>query len=119
MEFRQIRYALSVAKERSFTRASTRLNISQSAVSAQIRLLENEIGFPLFWRSTRGVELTDAGRSFLHEAERIAGDLLNLPRQRGDYGAAALKRLIWEWCREPRKPLCPVFSGIFPRLFRI
>jgi DNA-binding transcriptional LysR family regulator len=78
MEFRQIRYALSVAKERSFTRASTRLNISQSAVSAQIRLLENEIGFSLFWRSTRGVELTEAGRTFLHDAERIVGDLLNL-----------------------------------------
>src|SRR4051812_31113272 len=78
MEFRQIRYALSVAKERSFTRASNRLNISQSAVSAQIRLLEEEIGFPLFRRSTRGVELTEAGRTFLHEAERMVGDLLNL-----------------------------------------
>jgi DNA-binding transcriptional LysR family regulator len=78
MELRQIRYALSVAKERSFTRASTRLNISQSAVSAQIRLLEDEIGFALFWRSTRGIELTEAGRTFLHEAERIVGDLLNL-----------------------------------------
>jgi DNA-binding transcriptional LysR family regulator len=78
MEFRQIRYALSVAKERSFTRASTRLSISQSAVSAQIRLLEDEIGFPIFWRSTRGIELTESGRTFLHEAERIVGDLLNL-----------------------------------------
>lgn len=78
MEFHQIRYALSVAKERSFTRASNRLNISQSAVSAQIRLLEDEIGFPLFWRSTRGVELTESGRTFLYEAERIVGDLLNL-----------------------------------------
>ena len=78
MEFRQIRYALSVAKERSFTRASNRLNISQSAVSAQIRLLEGEIGFPLFLRSTRGVELTESGRTFLYEAERLVGDLLNL-----------------------------------------
>jgi len=78
VDFRQIRYALSVAKERSFTRASVRLNISQSAVSAQIRLLEDEIGFPLFWRSTRGIELTESGRTFLHEAERLVGDLLSL-----------------------------------------
>jgi DNA-binding transcriptional LysR family regulator len=42
LDFRQIRYALSVAKERSFTKASVRLNISQSAVSEQVKLLEEE-----------------------------------------------------------------------------
>jgi DNA-binding transcriptional LysR family regulator len=78
VELRQIRYALSVAKERSFTRASTRLHVSQSAVSAQIKLLEDEIGFTLFQRSTRGVEPTEAGRTFLYEAERIIGDLMTL-----------------------------------------
>ena len=50
MDFRQIRYALSVAKERIFTRAAPRLRISQSAVSEQVKLLEDEIGFPLFRR---------------------------------------------------------------------
>jgi len=40
--------------------------------------LEDEIGFPLFWRSTGGIEVTEAGRTFLHEAERLVGDLLNL-----------------------------------------
>jgi len=78
LELRQIRYALSVAKERSFTRAAMRLHVSQSAVSAQIKLLEDEIGFSLFQRGTRGVEPTEAGRTFLHEAERIIGDLMNL-----------------------------------------
>lgn len=78
MELHQIRYALSVAKERSFTRAAERLHVSQSAVSAQVRLLESEIGFPIFRRGTRGVELTESGRTFLHEAERIIADLLNL-----------------------------------------
>lgn len=78
MEFRQIRYALSVAKERSFTNASKRLNISQSAVSEQVRLLEDEVGFPLFRRAARGIEVTERGRTFLYEAERVAGDLLSL-----------------------------------------
>ena len=78
MEFRQIRYALSVAKERSFTRAANRLNISQSAVSEQVNLLEQEIGFPLFRRTPRGVELTERGRTFLYEAERVVGDVLSL-----------------------------------------
>ena len=78
MELRQLRYALSVAKERSFTRAGTRLNVSQSAVSEQVGLLETEIGFPLFRRTSRGIELTERGRTFLYDAERVIGDVLSL-----------------------------------------
>ncbi|MBI3434775.1 MAG: LysR family transcriptional regulator [Proteobacteria bacterium] len=78
MELRQIRYALSVAKERSFTRAGSRLNISQSAVSDQVALLEDEIGFALFRRTARGIEITERGRTFLYEAERVVGDVLSL-----------------------------------------
>jgi DNA-binding transcriptional LysR family regulator len=78
VEFRQIRYAISVAKERSFTKAATRLNISQSAVSEQIKLLEEQIGFPLFRRTYRGIELTERGRIFLYEAERVVSDVLSL-----------------------------------------
>ena len=78
MDFRQLRYALSVSKERSFTGAAKRLNISQSAVSEQVRLLEEEIGFELFRRTSRGIESTDRGRTFLYESERVMGDLLSL-----------------------------------------
>jgi DNA-binding transcriptional LysR family regulator len=78
VEFRQIRYALSVAKERSFTRAAGRLNISQSSVSEHVRVLEEEIGFPLFRRTSRGIDVTERGRTFLYEAERLVGDLLSL-----------------------------------------
>jgi len=78
LDFRQLRYALSVSKERSFTGAAKRLNISQSAVSEQVKLLEAEIGFELFHRTSRGVESTDRGRTFLYESERVMGDLLSL-----------------------------------------
>jgi DNA-binding transcriptional LysR family regulator len=78
MESRQIRYALAVAKERSFTKASNRLSISQSAVSEQVKLLENQIGFALFRRTGRGIEPTERGRMFLYEAERVVADLINL-----------------------------------------
>ena len=78
MDFRQLRYALSVSKERSFTGAAKRLNISQSAVSEQVKLLEEEIGFELFHRTSRGIESTDRGRTFLYESERLMGDLLSL-----------------------------------------
>jgi len=78
LEFRQIRYALAVAKERSFTKAAERLNISQSAVSEQVKLLEEEAGFPLFRRTGRGIDVTERGRTFLYEAERIVSDVLSL-----------------------------------------
>lgn len=78
LELRQLRYALSVARERSFTRAASRLNISQSAVSEQVSLLEREIGFALFRRTPRGIDLTERGRTFLYEAERLIGDVLSL-----------------------------------------
>jgi DNA-binding transcriptional LysR family regulator len=78
LDFRQLRYALSVSKERSFTGAAKRLNISQSAVSEQVKLLEQEIGFELFHRTSRGIESTDRGRTFLYESEQVMGDLLSL-----------------------------------------
>lgn len=78
MELRQIRYALAVAKEGSFTRAAQRLNVSQSAISEQVKLLEGRLGFPLLVRTGRGAEMTEKGRVFLHEAERIATDIMHL-----------------------------------------
>jgi DNA-binding transcriptional LysR family regulator len=90
LDFRQLRYTLSVYKERSFTGAAKRLNISQSAVSEQVKLLEEEIGFELFLRTSRGIEATDRGRTFLYESERVMGDLLSLSdtarRLRGSLG---------------------------------
>ncbi len=41
-------------------------------------MLEEEAGFPIFRRTTRGIDLTERGRTFLYEAERIASDVLSL-----------------------------------------
>jgi DNA-binding transcriptional LysR family regulator len=78
VELRQIRYALTVSRERSFTKAAARLNIAQSAVSEQIRTLEDEIGFEIFHRTARGVEITQRGRLFLSESERVISEVRNL-----------------------------------------
>jgi len=78
MGVRQIRYDLTVAKELGFTKAAQQLSISQSAVSEQVKLLEADIGFALFLRTGRGVELTERGRTFLAEATRVTRELLNL-----------------------------------------
>ena len=71
MELSQLRTFREVAESLSFTRASQKLNLTQSAVSHQIKALERELGEPLFIRAKRGVKLSDAGRLALEYAARI------------------------------------------------
>jgi DNA-binding transcriptional LysR family regulator len=70
VEIRQLRTFVAVAEEGRFTLAADRLHVVQSAVSATVRGLEAELGARLFDRSTRRIELTDAGRALLPQARR-------------------------------------------------
>src|ERR671920_51121 len=71
MELSQLRTFREVADALSFTRAAQKLNMTQSAVSHQIKALELELGEPLFIRAKRGVRLSDAGKLALEYAARI------------------------------------------------
>lgn len=75
MELRQLRYFVQVAKQESFSRAASHLNIAQSALSRQIRLLEWEIGAELLLRHGRGAKPTPAGKVLLKRATRILRNL--------------------------------------------
>jgi LysR family transcriptional activator of glutamate synthase operon len=71
MNTRQIEYFLAVADELSFTRAAEKLYVSQTAVTQQIRALEEQMGVQLFSRTKKKVELTPAGELFRIEGRRI------------------------------------------------
>jgi LysR family transcriptional activator of glutamate synthase operon len=77
MELRQLLAFKKVAEQGSFTVAASHLCLTQSAVSQQIRALEEECGMPLFERSNRLVRLTAAGQVFMTHVERILAQVEN------------------------------------------
>jgi len=79
-EARLLRYFLAVADELNFTRAAEKLRIAQPALSAQIRQLEAQLDVQLLERTSRSVQLTDAGR---------------IVQERGPAALAALEQ-VWE-----------------------
>jgi LysR family transcriptional regulator, transcription activator of glutamate synthase operon len=85
VDLHQLRSFAAVARQRHFTRAAAELHIGQPAVSQHIRRLEAELGVALLTRTTRTVELTEAGRLMLERAERALGEL--------DAGVAELAEL--------------------------
>lgn len=71
MEIRQLRYFIAVADTLNFSRAAESVYLSQSALSRQIMDLEKEVGLPLLRRSTRQVELTEAGKALQKGAKEL------------------------------------------------
>ena len=78
LNYNHLRYFRAIAHEGGLTKAAARLNIAQSALSIQLRHLEETLGHPLFVRQNRKLQLTEAGRMALRYADSIfrAGDEL-------------------------------------------
>ena len=89
MNDRQLRYAHAIWNERSFSRAAAKMGVSQPSLSEQIRLLEEELGFSLFYRNSRGVEPSADGLAFLESAAGVVS------------GMSALKELARELRGKP------------------
>jgi DNA-binding transcriptional LysR family regulator len=92
MELRHLRYFIVAAEEENFHRAAQRLHIAQSALSRQIKDLEDELDVQLFERNQRRVRLSEAGRMYLEEVRRILADLQQVNRRtqrfaQGELGA--------------------------------
>jgi LysR family transcriptional activator of glutamate synthase operon len=77
MDLHQLRVFQAAVKYGGFTRASEQLHLSQSTVSQHIKLLEEELGCPLFLRVGKRVQVTEAGNVLLQYAETIFRDLKN------------------------------------------
>lgn len=75
MDLKSLKYFVAVAEHGHMTRAAEQLGIQQPPLSLQIKGLERELGVALFRRHPRGVALTDAGRQFQVEAERLLSDV--------------------------------------------
>jgi DNA-binding transcriptional LysR family regulator len=75
MELRQLRYLDAVARRRSFTQAALDLHVAQSALSQQVARLERELGVELLRRTTRRVEVTEAGELVLERGRRALAEV--------------------------------------------
>jgi len=71
MDLRQLRYFIAIASAESLSRASVSVGVTQSALTRQLQLLEEELGLPLLRRTGHGVTLTEAGERFLGSATDI------------------------------------------------
>ena len=75
MDLRQLEIIRAIADSGSFTAAGAKLHVSQSAISRQILLLEDELGEPVFHRIGRRIRITPAGESLLQLSHRVFQDL--------------------------------------------
>ena len=75
VEIRQLKRFIAVAQTQNFTRAAELLHVAQPSLSKQILLLEEELGFALFLRETRPIQLTEAGKRFYEDSLAVVGRL--------------------------------------------
>ncbi|MCD2491209.1 LysR family transcriptional regulator [Lacrimispora sp. NSJ-141] len=117
---KEMYYVYEIYREKSFSKAAEKLFISQPALSAIVKKLENEIGLPLFDRSAKPIRLTEAGKFYIQSARKIMDiesdmeayfhDLSNLQTGTVRLGAATY------FCTYILPPVIHSFSASYPGL---
>ena len=93
MNITQIQYVLAIAEHGSMSRAAESLFLSQPALSLQVKKLENELGFSLFYRTAQGVSLTEEGRAFCDSAHQVRQSWAQLEDTAARLGHKSRERL--------------------------
>jgi DNA-binding transcriptional LysR family regulator len=116
LDLRKLRYFVAVAEGLHFGRAAEQLFVAQPVLSRQIRKLEEELGAELFVRSSRHVELTDAGRQLLEEASPLlaAADAASRRVRRAAKGLTTLT--VGFFIGDPVGRLARAFTEVRPEV---
>jgi DNA-binding transcriptional LysR family regulator len=133
MLLRQIRYYQKVVECGSFTIAADECHISQSAISQQIKALEEELGYPLLERKNRAFELTPAGRFFYEKSlgitrqlDKLCEDTKRIANNEDaklrlgylkNYGGTEFRRAVAEFSARYPKVDISVFAGTHEELY--
>ena len=115
MEMTQLKTFKAVAETLNFTRASERLGLTQSAVSHQIKALEEELGEPLFIRAKRGVKLSQAGKAALEHVQRILDETETLRERIGGRDGTPSGRVR---AAAATQAFVHLFAGLFEAFMR-
>lgn len=93
MDLKALRYSVAVADRLNFTRAARDMNVSQPALSQQLRLLEEELGVRLFERTSHAVKMTQAGELVIGHARHVLAGSVALRDAVEEYRGLRLGRL--------------------------
>ncbi|WP_333879795.1 LysR family transcriptional regulator [Lysinibacillus capsici] len=120
MELRHLEYFLMVSKELHFTKAAEKLGISQPTLSHQIKILEKEIGYSLFNRIGKKIELTQVGEIVQKEALNIQGSLQSLFSQITEFTEVEIGELriavLPGEITDLISTLCILFNQLYPNI---
>lgn len=105
IDLRRLRYFIAVCEHGGFSRASSSIGVAQPALTRQIKLLEKEIGLPLFNRTGRGAEPTDEGRYLLARSREHLEGLDGLMRELRQRSSAPSGHVVLG--------ICPTIAPIF------
>jgi LysR family nitrogen assimilation transcriptional regulator len=120
MELRQLEYFIAIAEAGSFSRAAVRLSISQPILSRQIKALEQELGAEFYYRTGRGIVLTEAGKLFEQHARGVLDTTAGARRAISALGSAPTGRVVIGMPPSVgavlTAPIVKLFRAEFPRV---